>query len=592
MKIEKELLSVLFYIGVIACGSREKEISLKTALVYDGIVNGYQVSGDFYPFSSTSQTGQVVLRFAPVNGGDTLVFSNVGCLEEYNSENPAKFTGKNLCDYVFSEEFSGFHDGDTLLCHYYDTMHPEFDSPFLYDAEFQFIDIDFDGEEEFLINDYSRGQCGNQYVAYEISGNGFVLKEDYPFNCLTSETKLLPETKQIYLRVLDDLFDTVDISYYSAPLDDVKLDTSNIAQQYVNSVRLYEDNGAYTNGLEFQVDTTCWVYSYSEVHMQGDVPIQEEYTYYIPLGEPSYILRRNSYSGEGYHGGHMVILKEETDLSFDYIRKEVWGGKLLVQNKTKDIVARAFERYCIQHSGGMKQIDHEQLLPSLEEQVGRRKTEMIEGAKHCFSNTDMWEYVEDATHELEDTGKTFQGKVENLLDGNALKAFRSERESFSAWYAFQQTFSAEVIGDIWELFVGGSAGGSFQEIHLYDIANVNATDQSILYDVLTKNTSFDKSESVASTQQVDSAQKELNKAILQRYSQYENIGPDGWPRVKNNPEQIRAFLDKDLALFKKWMAARDAVEPLLENRVRPLYSSHSAYWKYLYLQKIQEYLSW
>ena len=350
IRTRKAISVILAMALAISCGVNNSNSKTSITLVYDEPISGYNVSGTFYPFGPNTETGQVELVFAPVNGGDTLVFSNVDCFEEENHENPEKFTGKNICDYVFSEQFSGFHDGDTLICHYYDTKHHAFDSPFLYDAEFQFIDIDFDGENEFLINDYYRGQCGNQYTAYEISGNGFVLKDDWPFNCLTNETKLLPDTKQIYLRVLDDMFDTVDISYYSTPLDDVKLDTSNIAQQYVNSVRLYEDNGAYTNGLEFQVDTICWVYSYSEVHMQGDVPIQEEYTYYIPLGEQSYILRSNSYSGEGYHGGHMVLLKEETDLSFDYIRNEVWGGKRLVQNKMNDIVARAFEHYCLQHS--------------------------------------------------------------------------------------------------------------------------------------------------------------------------------------------------------------------------------------------------
>lgn len=354
IRTRKAISVILAMALALSCGVNNSNSKTSITLVYDEPISGYNVSGTFYPFGPNTETGQVELVFAPVNGGDTLVFSNVDCFEEENPENTEKFTGKNICDYVFSEQFSGFHDGDTLICHYYDTKHPALDSPFLYDAEFQFIDIDFDGENEFLINDYYRGQCGNQYTAYEISGNGFVLKDDWPFNCLTNETKLLPDTKQIYLRVLDDMFDTVDISYYSTPLDDVKLDISNITQQYINAVQLYEDNGPYTKGPEFKVDTVCWVYSYSEVHMQGDVPIKEEYTYYIPLGEPSYILRRNSYSGEGYHGGHMIILKEETDLSYDYIRKEVWGGKRLVRNKTNDIVARAFEYYCLQHSANDK----------------------------------------------------------------------------------------------------------------------------------------------------------------------------------------------------------------------------------------------
>ena len=349
--MKKLLFLITFVFTLITCSGNRQKGETSIILIYDEPVSGYNVSGVFYPFSSTAETGQVELCFVPIDGGDTLYFSNVGCFEEDNPDYPLKFTGKNIYDYVFNEGFSGFHDGDTLVCHYYDTKHPVFDSPLYNDAEFQFFDVDFDGKDEFIINDYSQCKDGNNYTVYEISGNGFVQKDDYPFNCLTNETVFLPETKQIYLRVIDDLFDTVDVSYYSASLDDVKLDTSNISQQYINSVQLYEDNGPYTKGPEFKVDTVCWVYSYSEVHMQGDVPIEEEYTYFIPLGVPSYILRSNSYSGEGYHGGHMVILKEETDQSFDYIRNENWNGKRLVRNKTNDIVARAFERYCKMHSG-------------------------------------------------------------------------------------------------------------------------------------------------------------------------------------------------------------------------------------------------
>ena len=336
----KRTLFIAFVLALVLCGCGKTSV----VMVFDKPVGGYSVSGVYYPFDRTSETGQVELKFIPENGGDTLVFSNVGCFEEDNPKSPSKFTGKNICDFVRSENFSGFHNGDTIVCHYYYTRHPDFGSQLLYDAEFQFIDIDFDGQDEFLINDYSRTKSGNHYTAYEIGPDDFVLKDNFPFNCLTNETILYPEEKRIYL---DDRFGIVDISHMTASVNYDILDIDNISQEYVGTVHLYYDDGPYTDGPEFSVDTLCWVYRYSTTTMQGGVPINEKYTYYFPMGQTSIILRSNTFSGQGYHGGHMIILKDDTDSRFSELR-QIFNGKRLVHSKKDDIVARAFENYCTQ----------------------------------------------------------------------------------------------------------------------------------------------------------------------------------------------------------------------------------------------------
>ena len=405
IKFGKKLLAIFLFAGVISCGSNEKEPLLKVTLVYDGLVNEYHVAGDFYPFTPTSETGQVELRLAPVYGGNTLFFSNVNCFEKGNPEYPLKFTGRNIADYVFSESFSGFHNGDTLICHYYDTKCPSFDSPLFYDAEFLFFDVDFDGEDEFLINDYYRGQCGNHYTVYEISGNGFVLKDEYPFNYLTNETVFYPERKQIDIRDDEGNFESV----------------------------------------------------------------------YLPLN------------------------------------------------------AKPFD----------------------------------------------------------DAAETIQCKLLNTLKGDALDAYKKERESFSAWYEFQETISEEVMGDIWELYAGGSAGGTYQERHLYDIAKANASEQAALYNALIKKPSNNQHKEAASMQQIESEKDKLVKDYSELYSQYENIGPEGWPKVGNTPSQIAEFLDTDLALFSKWKKDRETLESLLKRKLRTYYESLSADWMNLCLLNYQ-----
>ncbi len=216
----KALSASLTLFLALTVGCQKKNTKTSIVLVYDEPINGYNVSGRFYPFGSSTETGQVELRFAPVNGGEALVFSNVDCFEEDNPEHPMKYTDNNIYDSVFSEGFAGFHDGDSLICHYSDAKHPNFGSPLNYDAGFQFFDVDFDGEDEFLINDYYRGRCGNHYTVYEITSVGFVLKNDYPFNSITNETQFYPEKKQVYIRVDEDKYELVNLLLNAKPFDD------------------------------------------------------------------------------------------------------------------------------------------------------------------------------------------------------------------------------------------------------------------------------------------------------------------------------------------------------------------------------------
>lgn len=211
-KRAKRLLFAFLAI-VLALSCRVKNNNDRTAivLIYEEPINGYYVSGSFYPFGPTTETGQVELRFVPINGGESFVFSNVDCFEKENPALPSKFTGKNICDYALTESFTGYNNGDTLKCQYFNGTHPGFDSPLYYDAEFQLYDVDFDGTDELLINDYNRGKGGNNYTVYEITPDGIVPKEDYPFSNITSETKFIPESKQIVVRISEDKFDTVNI---------------------------------------------------------------------------------------------------------------------------------------------------------------------------------------------------------------------------------------------------------------------------------------------------------------------------------------------------------------------------------------------
>lgn len=198
------LIFVILFVILSSCSHQPANLPIKTFIIYDEPVNGYRVTGVFYPFEADAETGQIELRFKPVKGGHPLIFSIVGTHEEGHPEWPEKFTGKNIYDLVFGEDrttdkkFEGFKDGETYHWHYHGTQDEYWThSPLLYNAEFQFYDLDFDGEDELLINTYFRGQIGNYYIVYEITSKGLVLKKGKPFDDINNDTEFHPETRTI-----------------------------------------------------------------------------------------------------------------------------------------------------------------------------------------------------------------------------------------------------------------------------------------------------------------------------------------------------------------------------------------------------------
>lgn len=173
---------------------------------YDKPINGYIVDGEFFPFNDQSETGQVTLHFKSISGGTDFVFSNVGAYEDNNKKFPAKFTGYNICEYIFTDESTRFHDGDTLVFKYNTEPGIFENSPLYYYAEFQFFDVDFDGKEEFLVSDYYRGKGGNDYEVYEITPKGLKKKTFKPFDIITNTTVFDADRRGITDVIHDGVF--------------------------------------------------------------------------------------------------------------------------------------------------------------------------------------------------------------------------------------------------------------------------------------------------------------------------------------------------------------------------------------------------
>jgi len=109
---------------------------------------------------------------------------------------------KNVHEIVTSEGFTGFKNGDTYVFTYDATPSIMPQSPLFPNAEYQFYDADFDGEDELLLNYYRGGpkSCASCEI-YEITDTALVLKVPVEWEsnwyAIDENTVFDPEKKMI-----------------------------------------------------------------------------------------------------------------------------------------------------------------------------------------------------------------------------------------------------------------------------------------------------------------------------------------------------------------------------------------------------------
>ena len=156
---------------------------------YTPIINGYEVTCRFIPFGIDSETGYMLMRFHS-RQADFI----------YECD---KATNFHLTELAYSG--ITWKDGDIYEFDYIQPTIPSgYNSPLGYYSPFQFIDIDFDGEKELLINDFYRGQQGNNYEVYKIKNNTLIpLHTNLPFSYITNTTVIDTLNKRIGLYTRD-----------------------------------------------------------------------------------------------------------------------------------------------------------------------------------------------------------------------------------------------------------------------------------------------------------------------------------------------------------------------------------------------------
>ena len=228
LKFMKHLLLIFQIILSIHCLAQEnwqKELDeIKTPAFFDSQntvyfrykepVEGYAVTGKSFPIDKTSETGNVILSFKALDSNEVYLYIN-------SKDNV--FTNKNIYDLVLNADFAGFNQGDVYQFSYIDPDSPQNIKcnysvkvlhPLGYYTPFQFLDVDFDGEKELLINDWGQYRTGNNYMTYDLADDGLVLVEGAPFDSLSNMDEIDFTHKTITKHLIDGVFEYVKF-YYS-----------------------------------------------------------------------------------------------------------------------------------------------------------------------------------------------------------------------------------------------------------------------------------------------------------------------------------------------------------------------------------------
>lgn len=202
-----------------------KEIRLDDGYILDKVVaiDGMNVT---FRFDKTIGGYDVVMHWQPFEpkgcetGTAIVDFEDLGLRFQY--VNNEKFSSYFIDEIVFDESFEGFKDGDEYtLAGDVTKASPYPNSPLDYYMPFQFYDVDFDGKDELLVNDWGRGQGGNCYTAYNIADKEIIEKLGAPFNAIDNTTVFDPSYETITIYGQDGVWYSYELTYIRVSKADV-----------------------------------------------------------------------------------------------------------------------------------------------------------------------------------------------------------------------------------------------------------------------------------------------------------------------------------------------------------------------------------
>ncbi len=181
---------------------------------------------------------------------------------------------------------------------------------------------------------------------------------------------------------------------------------------------------------------------------------------------------------------------------------------------------------------------------------------------------------------LASSGQDSDALVDSIsykLTGSSKHRFAKERQAYRAWRSWQDTVGLELIGDIWELWYGGSALGPWQELYLNDVEIRNNNDLRQCLQILSGEKPSIGVMKQASIEMVQVETRNILAEVDNRFDSWREAGtgkivvPDYYDFGLEIKPRMTGIMDRDMELLHKWINARNRFSQSLSPDQRLLY---------------------
>ena len=154
----------------------------RVLITYNQVVNDYKITVTWFPWGGTGEVGHGILKFTHISENQYFYIFNDHFSDVY-------------LDSLVRNNSHVFSDGETFTLDY---ISPQNDELIGHNTPFQFLDVDFDGEDELLINNWNCGhRDNNQYDVYKVKPFYAEKLARKPFDCLENGDVFDFESKTI-----------------------------------------------------------------------------------------------------------------------------------------------------------------------------------------------------------------------------------------------------------------------------------------------------------------------------------------------------------------------------------------------------------
>lgn len=187
----------------------------------------------------------------------------------------------------------------------------------------------------------------------------------------------------------------------------------------------------------------------------------------------------------------------------------------------------------------------------------------------CYRSTPLAHSGQDASALVD--------SVSYKLTGSSKHRFAKERQAYQAWRSWQDTIGLELIGDIWDLWYGGSALGTWQEVYLNDVELRNNNDLQHLLQILSGEKPNMRVYESVSIEMIQAETRGILSEVDDRFGAWREAGtgeiavPDYYDFGLEIKPRMKGIMSRDMKLLREWINARNRFSQSLSPSQKDLY---------------------